>query len=198
VVGLRDVYVGYAAGSPLLRDLRLDVAPGARIVITGPNGSGKTTLLRTIAGRLRPLAGSVEIGPSVQLGTMTQEQSDLDPALSPLETIQHTFENETAARSFLAYFLFTGDEPLKPNSQLSFGQRARLALAKMVVTGCNVLLLDEPINHLDIPAREQFEKALSSYEGTVLTVLHDRTFIGRFASEIWWLENQGIRREIRE
>ena len=88
-----------------------------------------------------------------------------------METIQYAFDNETAARTFLAFFLFTGEEPLKRNSQLSFGQRARLSLAKMIVAGCNVLLLDEPINHLDIPAREQFETALSSYDGTVLAVL---------------------------
>jgi ATP-binding cassette subfamily F protein 3 len=86
---------------------------------------------------------------------MTQDQSGLDPALSPLETIQHAFDNETAARTYLAYFLLTGEQPLKPNSPLSYGQRARLALAQMVMTGCNVLLLDEPINHLDIPARAQ-------------------------------------------
>lgn len=197
VLDLRDLSVGYQPESPLLTDLQLDVSPGARIVITGPNGSGKTTLLRTIAGQLRPLAGLVDMGPSVQLGFMTQEQSDLDPELSPLETIQYAFDNETAARTFLAYFLFTGEEPLKRNSQLSFGQRARLVLAKMIVAGCNVLLLDEPINHLDIPSREQFETALSGYGGTVVAVLHDRYFIERFASEIWWVENRDIRREIR-
>jgi ATP-binding cassette subfamily F protein 3 len=166
-------------------------------VLTGPNGSGKTTLLRTINGQISPLAGRVEIGPSVSLGTMRQEQTGLDPALSPLETIQHAFDNETAARKYLAYFLLTGEEPLKPNSQLSYGQRARLALAQMVMTGCNVLLLDEPINHLDIPARSQFEQALSGFEGTVLAVVHDRYFIDRFASEIWWVEDRGIRRVLR-
>jgi ATP-binding cassette subfamily F protein 3 len=198
VLTLVDLAVGYEAGRPLVSDLRLDALPGARIVITGPNGSGKTTLLRTIAGRLAPLAGRVERGPSVKLGYMTQEQTGLDPALSPLQTVRPAFDNETAARTFLSYFLFTGEEPLKPNSQLSYGQRARLALAKMVLAGCNVLLLDEPINHLDIPARSRFEEALSSFEGTVLAVLHDRYFIERFASEIWWVEQGGIRREIRD
>ncbi len=196
VLSLVDLQVGYETDRPLLRDLWVDVSPGARIVITGPNGSGKTTLLRTIAGRLAPLTGRVECGPSVKLGYMTQEQSGLDPALSPLQTVRPAFNNETAARNFLAYFLFTGEEPLKPNSQLSYGQRARLALAQMVLAGCNVLLLDEPINHLDIPARASFEEALGSFEGTVLAVLHDRYFIDRFASEIWWVEQCGIRREL--
>jgi len=197
VLALQGLSVGYAAGTPLLEGLRLEVTAGTRIVITGPNGSGKTTLLRTIAGKLPPLDGRVYQGPSVNLGFMTQEQSGLDPNLTPLKTVRQAFDNETKARTFLGYFLFSGDEPLQPNKQLSYGQRARLALAKMIVAGCNVLLLDEPINHLDIPAREQFEEALSSFEGTVLAVLHDRYFISRFASEIWWVEDGGIRREIR-
>ena len=196
VLALEDVSAGYALQKPLLKNLRLDVQPGARIVLTGPNGSGKSTLLRTIAGELPPLNGRIDIGPSVRLGIMTQEQTDLDPKLSPLQTVQHAFGSETGARTFLAYFLFTGEEPLLPNSRLSFGQRARLALAQLIIAGCNVLLLDEPINHLDIPSREQFEQALSSFAGTVIAVVHDRTFIERFATEIWWVENQGIRREL--
>jgi ATP-binding cassette subfamily F protein 3 len=197
VLALQELSVGYPGSPPLLEELRLEVPSGARIVITGPNGSGKTTLLRTIAGKLSPLAGQVYQGPSVSLGFMTQEQSGLDPALTPLQTVQPAFTNETKARTFLGYFLFSGDEPLKLNSQLSYGQRARLALAKMIVAGRNVLLLDEPINHLDIPAREQFEQALSGFSGTVLAVLHDRYFIERFAREIWWVEDRDIRRALR-
>ncbi len=198
VLRLLDLTVGYDAGQPLLQDLRLEVAPGARVVLTGPNGSGKTTLLRTIAGQVRPLAGEIEQGPSVQLGYMTQEQQGIDPRLTPLQSIRPAFKNDTEARTFLAYFLFTGDEPLQPNSQLSFGQRARLALAQLVVQGCNVLLLDEPVNHLDIPSREKFEEALSGFAGTVIAVVHDRYFIDRFASEVWWVEKQGIRRRLIE
>lgn len=127
---------------------------------------------------------------------MTQEQTGIDPALTPLQTIRPSFANDTAARTFLSYFLFTGDEPLRINSKLSYGQRARLSLAQMIVDGCNVLLLDEPINHLDIPSREQFEQALGSFEGTVLAVVHDRYFIERFATEVWWVEEQGVRREL--
>ena len=130
----------------------------------------------------------MKLGPSVKLGVMTQEQTNLDPNLTPLATVGHAFENETAVRTFLAYFLFTGDEPLLQNSRLSFGQRARLELAQLVAAGCNVLLLDEPVNHLDIPSRAQFEQALSHFNGAVLAVVHDRAFIGRFAGELWWLE----------
>jgi ATP-binding cassette subfamily F protein 3 len=194
VLRLVDVSAGYAGERPLLAHLNLEIAAGERIVLTGPNGSGKTTLLRTIARQLPPLAGHIEQGPTVKLGYMTQEQAGLDWNLSPLQTIQHAFSSEEAARTFLAYFLFTKDEPLKPNSQLSYGQRARLELAQMVADGCNVLLLDEPINHLDIPARTQFEEALSGFEGTILTVIHDRYFIDRFADELWWIEAGRVRR----
>ncbi len=194
VLTLRELSVGYEWERPLLQRLNLTVTPGARIIITGPNGSGKTTLLRTLAGQLPPLAGVVDQGPSVQQGYMTQEQTGLDPVLTPLETLDPFFGSETEARTFLSYFLFTGEEPLKPNRDLSFGQRARLDLALIIATGCNVLLLDEPINHLDIPSREQFEQALSSFQGAILAVVHDRYFIDRFATEIWWVEHEGIRR----
>ena len=196
VLMLQDLSVGYEEKRPLLTHLHLEVTSNARIIITGPNGSGKTTLLRTLAGRIPSLSGTSEWGPSVQFGFMTQEQTDIDLALSPVETLRSSFGNVTATRTFLSYFLFTGEEPLKSNSQLSYGQRARLALAQMVASGCNVLLLDEPINHLDIPSREQFEQALSRFQGTVIAVVHDRYFIDRFATEVWWVENGGIRRSM--
>ena len=127
---------------------------------------------------------------------MTQDQSSLDPQRNALETCFHAFPNETETRNFLACFLFTGDEPLKPNALLSYGQRARLMLARLVADGCNCLLLDEPINHLDIPSRTQFENALHGFEGTVVAVVHDRYFIERFADEVWWVETGGIRRNV--
>ncbi len=194
VIRLLDVSVGFVGERPLLTHLNLEISAGARIVLTGPNGSGKTTLLRSIARQLPLMAGQIEQGPTVKLGYMTQEQVSLDMNLSPLQTIQHAFSNEGAARTFLAYFLFTKDEPLKSNNQLSYGQRARLELAQMVADGCNVLLLDEPTNHLDIPSRTQFEEALATFDGTILTVIHDRYFIERFADEVWWIEAGGIRR----
>jgi ATP-binding cassette subfamily F protein 3 len=192
VIHLEELSVGYDPATPLLQGLTLDVRAGQRIAMTGPNGSGKTTLLRTIMGQLAPLAGQVRLGPSVRVGYMTQDQSGLEPQRTALETVAHAFPNPTEARSFLAYFLFTGDEPLKPNALLSYGQRTRLMLALLVADGCNCLLLDEPVNHLDIPSRAQFEEALSMFGGTVLAVVHDRYFIERFADEVWWVEEGRI------
>jgi ATP-binding cassette subfamily F protein 3 len=163
-------------------------------VITGPNGSVKTTLLRTFAGELAPLAGGFRLGASVRLGYMTQNQSMLDLQRSALETVAPAFRSETEARTYLANFLITGDEPLKLNAQLSYGQRSRLMLALLISEGCNFLLLDEPVNHLDIPSRAQFEQALNEFKGAVLAVVHDRYFIERFAEEVWWVEGGGIRR----
>jgi len=192
---LEHLSVGYNPTCPLLKELDLEVGAGGRIVLTGPNGSGKTTLLRTIGGQIPALAGQVRLGSSVRLGYMTQEQSNLEPQRTALETIAHLFPNQTEARTFLASFLFTDDEPLKPINLLSYGQRARLLLALLVADGCNCLLLDEPVNHLDIPSRVQFEQALSGFNGAVLAVVHDRYFIERFADEVWRVEAGGIRRD---
>ncbi len=198
VLRLEDFWAGYDTAVPLVQIERLFVQSGQRIVLTGPNGVGKTTLLRTIAGHIPPLRGEVWLGPSVQLGYMSQEQELLDPHLSPVETLRHAGGGpDTEIRSFLHYFLFEDDEPLKPNRLLSYGQRARLELALLVTQGCNFLLLDEPINHLDIPSREMFEQALVQFEGATLSVVHDRMFIERFATEIWWLEDGKISREWR-
>jgi ATP-binding cassette subfamily F protein 3 len=194
VIVLDRLSVGYDSGSPLLQELSLDVRAGQRIVLTGPNGSGKTTLLRTFAGELAPLAGGFRLGASVRLGYMTQNQSMLDLQRSALETVAPAFRSETEARTYLANFLITGDEPLKLNAQLSYGQRSRLMLALLISEGCNFLLLDEPVNHLDIPSRTQFEQALNEFKGAVLAVVHDRYFIERFAEEVWWVEGGGIRR----
>lgn len=189
---LERLDVGYLADNPLLQDLNLEVRSGQRIALSGPNGSGKTTLLRTIAGQLAPLAGEVRLGVGTRLGFMTQDQSSLEPQLTALESMAPYFATETQARSFLAYYLFTGDEPLKANALLSYGQRARLMLARLVAQGCNCLLLDEPVNHLDIPSRTQFEQALSAFEGAVLAVVHDRYFIERFAEIVWRVEKEHI------
>ena len=186
VLSAENLAVGYAAGRPLLHGIDLKIRRGQRIALTGPNGSGKTTLLRTLGGRLEPLTGRVRLGASTKLGYMAQEQELLVPAASALESVQGaaTF-TETEARNFLHYFLFEDDAPLRPSRELSFGERARLQLALLVAQGSTFLLLDEPINHLDIPSRARFEQALSGFNGTVLAVVHDRYFIERFASEVW-------------
>jgi ATP-binding cassette subfamily F protein 3 len=183
---LEDLGVGYPEGGMLLDGINLRAHAGRRIAITGPNGAGKTSLLRTIAGSIQPKAGKVRLGASVRLGYMAQEQELLDPERSALEVIQDVAPfNETEARSFLHYFLFSGDDPLRPSGELSYGERSRLSLAMLVAQGCDLLLLDEPINHLDIPSRARFEEALAQFSGTVLAVVHDRYFIQRYAEEIW-------------
>ncbi len=196
VLILDDLSVGFPGYAPLLTEINLQLQSNQRIAFTGPNGSGKTTLLRTIAGQLPPLQGQIRLGSTVKLGYMSQEQETLDPQKNAVETIQAvaTF-NQTETRSFLHYYLFRGDDPLRPIGQLSYGERSRLMLARLVAQGCNFLLLDEPINHLDIPSREKFEQALMGFDGTILAVVHDRYFIKRFANELWVVEASNIWRE---
>ncbi|HEY9089982.1 MAG TPA: ABC-F family ATP-binding cassette domain-containing protein [Anaerolineaceae bacterium] len=198
VLALEDLAVGYN-GLPLLEHINLVLRYGARAALIGPNGAGKTTLIRAIAGVLPPVAGSVRLGSRVRLGYMTQEQEGLNPAENALETLRAVLsQNDTEVRSFLSKFLFTGDDVFTPVSKLSYGERARLLLALLAAQGCNLLLLDEPINHLDIPSRARFEEALGQFEGTALAVVHDRFFIEGFATEIWHVENRTIRVERRE
>lgn len=193
VVVLHDLAVGYS-GRHLLSNLSLAIQVGERVVLTGPNGSGKTTLLRTVAGILPPLAGRVQLGGSVRLGYMSQEQELLAPESTALETILNVGQfSETEARSFLHYFLFEGDDALRPIGTLSYGERSRLTLATLAAGGCTFLLLDEPINHLDIPSRTLFENALSHFPGAILAVVHDRYFIDRFATTIWNVQDGGIK-----
>ena len=179
-----NLSVGY--DQPLLTDLNLHIRAGQRIALTGPNGTGKTTLIRTIVRKLEPLSGNLKLGATVKLGYMTQEQELLNPSFNALQSIQSVASfNETEARNFLHYFLFKGDDALRATGELSFGERARLQLALLVAQGCTFLLLDEPINHLDIPSRARFEEALATFKGTILAVVHDRYFIERFASDVW-------------
>lgn len=195
VLDLRDLSVGYN-GIPLLADLNLQVRFGDRLVLAGANGCGKTTLLRTVMGEIEPVAGSLQFGPSVRKGYMAQEQENLPQQGTPLELMLSAYsQNETEVRSYLSKYLFKGDEVFKTIPLMSYGERARLSLAMLVAQGCNFLLLDEPINHLDIAAREQFEKALAGFEGTVLAVVHDRYFIQRFATRLWMVSAGHIRDE---
>ncbi|MBX7237318.1 MAG: ATP-binding cassette domain-containing protein [Caldilineales bacterium] len=193
VLHIEGLAVGYD-GRKLLDGVNLHLRHGERAVLIGPNGSGKTTLLRCITGELAPWVGEVRLGRGVRLGYMAQEQETLPAASTPLDLIRDAASlSETEARSLLSLYLFKGDEVFTAVGQLSLGERSRLALALMSVRGCNFLLLDEPINHLDIPARERFEQAMTQFEGTVLAVVHDRYFIERIATTLWALEEGTVR-----
>jgi ATP-binding cassette subfamily F protein 3 len=194
VLTLNDL--GHRFGEPwLFRNVSQTLQHGERITLLGPNGSGKTTLLRLITGELEPTEGNVRVGANVRVGYMPQEQETLDPEATPLSITRHAAPlSETEARSFLHYFLFGGDDVFVPVGQLSYGERSRLLLAKLVLTGANLLLLDEPINHLDIPSRERFLAALQAFPGTVLAAVHDRAFIDKFATGIWVLREGTMRR----
>ncbi|NLD75013.1 MAG: ABC-F family ATP-binding cassette domain-containing protein, partial [Chloroflexi bacterium] len=151
----------------LFRDVNLILRRGERIALLGANGTGKTTLLRLIVGEEAPSEGNLRVGANVRIGYLSQEQDNLDWDQTPLEFIRAVAPlSETDARTFLHYYLFSGEEVFVPIGSLSFGERARLALGGLVLQGCNLLLLDEPINHLDIPSRERFERALAEYDGT--------------------------------
>ncbi|MGC9397627.1 MAG: ribosomal protection-like ABC-F family protein [Anaerolineae bacterium] len=187
VLRLEHLSAGYD-GVPLFEDVNAVLKAGERVALVGPNGAGKTTLLRVILGQIAPLAGRVRLGANVKIGYYAQEQETLDPASTPFEVVRRVAAmSETETRAFLHYFLFSGEEAFVPVGSLSYGERARIVLARLVATGCNFLVLDEPINHLDIPSRARFEQAMTAFEGTVLAVVHDRYFIRRFASRIWAL-----------
>lgn len=193
VLGLEDV--GMAFGSHwLYRHVSPVLRHGERIALVGANGTGKSTLLRNIVGEIPPTEGTVRPGTNVRLGYMPQEQETLDPAQTPLALIRSLMPvDETDARHFLHFFMFEGGEVFTPIGSLSYGERARLILAKLVAEKSNVLILDEPINHLDIPSREHFQAALDAFPGTILVAAHDRAFIDRFATGIWAIENQTVR-----
>lgn len=192
VLALEHLTVGYG-NTTLLVDLNLTIRHGQRVALVGANGCGKTTLLRTIAGEIKALSGAARIGTGVKIGYMVQEQEGLDGELNAFETIQRTTEMpESQIRLFLARYLFRGDEVFTPVGKLSYGERARLMLATLAARGCNFLLLDEPVSHLDIPSRSRFEEALSAFEGTALAVVHDRYFIQAFATVLWQAGEGGI------
>lgn len=185
VLILNDLSIGYGH-LDLINQIDLILRYGERVALIGDNGSGKTTFIKTILGEISALNGNFRLGSQVHVGYMSQEQSELDPDTSVLDTISKILsQNETENRSFLSKYLFKGDDVFKKVKKLSYGERARLSLACLVAQGCNFLILDEPINHLDIPSRTQFEKALSEFDGTILAVVHDRYFIEGFATQIW-------------
>ncbi len=184
-------------GTTLLRDVDLLVRAGDRIAVTGPNGAGKTTLLKLIVGELLPSSGSVKLGANVRIGWFAQEQETLHPQLTPVQLVRLRSEmSESDARTFLHRFLFTARNVVNPVSTLSYGERSRLVLALLVLDGCNLLLLDEPLNHLDIESREQFEIALTEFKGTLMIVLHDEYAIDRIANRLLRIRDGVVTEEL--
>jgi ATP-binding cassette subfamily F protein 3 len=164
------------------------VERGDRIAFLGPNGCGKSTLLRMIMGRETPTEGTAQIGQhNVIPGYFEQNQAEaLDLHKTVIDTLRDEAPDwkEEEVRSLLGRFLFSGEAVLKKVESLSGGEKARLALAKMLVQPVNLLILDEPTNHLDIPAKETLESALTQFDGTALIVSHDRYFISQVANKI--------------
>jgi ATP-binding cassette subfamily F protein 3 len=194
-VALEGVMVGFPRnadrpdGTPILRVDRLDVTRGERVGVVGPNGAGKTTLLRTLAGQLSPLDGFVRLGANVQPGYLAQIRDAAMPGATVLDALLATVHVEQGpARSYLARFLFRGDEVFKPVTELSGGERSRLELALLGVSPANLLLLDEPTNHLDIPAREALESFLRESPATLIVISHDRRLLESVCQSLWVVE----------
>ncbi|HEX7949722.1 MAG TPA: ABC-F family ATP-binding cassette domain-containing protein [Candidatus Limnocylindrales bacterium] len=159
---------------------------GERIGIVGPNGAGKTTLLRTIAGDLPPLDGGVTFGNAVQIGYLAQLRDAAIPGETVLDALLEAVPVTAGeARSYLARFLFRGDDAFKEVRSLSGGERSRLELALLGIQASNLLLLDEPTNHLDIPAREAIEAFMATSPATLLVVSHDRRLLETVCDKLW-------------
>ena len=166
---------------------------GTRTAVVGSNGVGKTTLLQTFLGKTAPLSGSATVGQKVNVGYHRQGSDDLPESATVLEAMQE-YRNIPPAeeRNYLGRFLFHGDDVFKPVSALSGGERTRLAVARLMTTSPNFLVLDEPTTHLDIPSREALEQALLEYDGTLLFVSHDRHLISLLAGQLLIAEKGGV------
>jgi ATP-binding cassette subfamily F protein 3 len=178
-------------GRVLFEPFDLTILYGERIGIVGPNGSGKTTLLKTMLGLLAPAVGEVKIGASVVAGYYAQEQETLPFASTPLDFVRRLKPmTESRAISFLRGLLFTLDDMHTTIARLSGGEKSRLQIARLMLTEANFLLLDEPTNNLDIASVEVLEAALQDFEGTILTVSHDRYFLDRLVNQIVAIDTQ--------
>ena len=188
VLMTEKLVVGYPDGAPLFTMPDVTLYRGETAALIGPNGAGKTTLLKTLLGKLAPKKGRVRMGTGVQIGYFAQAHEELNPENTVLAELLSVREMPISqARNYLATYLFQGDDVFRAVSTLSGGERGRLALAKLSLSGANFLLLDEPTNHLDIPSQEILQDVLDSYEGTILLVSHDRYLIDALATQIWAL-----------
>jgi len=194
VLTVDQTTIGYP-DKVLARDISFVLRRSECLGIIGPNGSGKTTFLRTILKKIPPLSGEIRWGTKVEVGYYAQQLDDLDDRNEIIMELRRVASPGATAgelRSFLAKFLFRGDDVYKHVRDLSGGEKGRLALAKLIYSRVNVLVLDEPTNHLDIPSREALEEALDAYQGTILTISHDRYFLDRIATQILALDGEGL------
>ena len=192
VLNINSLSIGYD-NEPVSNDISFRLTRGDSIALVGPNGIGKSTLLKTIMNKLSPLKGDIQYGTNVTIGYYDQEQAELTSNKRVLNELwdDYPLKNEKDIRTVLGNFLFSGDDVLKIVSTLSGGEKARLALAKLMMQKANLLILDEPTNHLDLDSKEILENALLDYPGTILFVSHDRYFINRIASKVIEMEKDG-------
>jgi len=178
----------------LFENVDFDIKKGERICIVGPNGIGKTTLLRIMMGEISASEGYLKTGHNVTFGYYDQRQEMLDDSKTVMDEVHDSYRlyKDSEIRGILGRFLFTSDQAFIPVGSLSGGEKARLALLKLMLSGTNVLVLDEPTNHLDIDSKEVFEDALGDYPGTVIAVSHDRYFLNKVATRIFELGPSGI------
>jgi ATP-binding cassette, subfamily F, member 3 len=190
VVRARNLTVGY--DTPLVKSLQLEVERGSRWAILGGNGAGKTTLLKTLIGGVSPLSGELDWSEGTGLGYYDQQLADLRGNSTVIEEIRALDSTATDGelRSYLAQFLFSGDDVFSKITTLSGGEKSRVALAKIIYECPTILALDEPTNHLDIASREALEGALADYPGTILFVTHDRYLAQKLATHLLYIENQ--------
>ncbi len=192
VLTVEDLVIGYREKT-IASGLNFSLHRGEALGIVGGNATGKTTLLKTILGSLPELSGRIQWGTKTDIGYYAQNLETLElrnEVIQELRRVAPTADNGTL-RSFLAKFLFMGEDVFKPVSALSGGEKGRLALAKLIYSRKNVLVLDEPTNHLDIPSRESLENALSEYDGTIIVVSHDRFFLDKVATQMLVFEDDG-------
>lgn len=185
VLRLEDVAVGYS-NKTVSSNISFSVYKQDRIALVGPNGVGKSTLLKTLMKQLPSAGGNIQYGTNVQFGYYDQEQAALSGNKTVLKELwdEWPLMNEKDVRNVLGRFLFSGDDVQKTVSTLSGGEKARLALAKLMLLKSNTLVLDEPTNHLDLDSKEVLENALLDFPGTIIFVSHDRYFINRIATKV--------------
>ncbi len=192
VLELKNVVKSFG-NRPIFTDLNETIRHGERVGLIGPNGAGKSVLMRMILGLEKPDAGEIQTGPSVRTGWYSQEHESLDPEQQLVEAVRYAGEmSESRATAYLMRYLFTYKQATQKIRELSGGERSRLQLALVVLSGANFLLLDEPTNNLDIASAETLEDALEEFEGTVLVISHDRYFLDRTIQRLLAIENNRL------